>query len=66
MPSRASVTTPTWGPNSRTEAKPNASETENLASIEGTLSVSIPLAIVRAANRIHSCGVLDRTSASVL
>ena len=41
-------------------------ETETRASMEGTLTVSSPLAIVRIANSIHSRGVLERVSAAVL
>src|SRR5262245_17038598 len=64
--SRASVTTPTSGPNSRTDANAKASDTENRVSIDGIFSVSIPLAIVRIAKRIHSAGKDERRIVSVL
>src|SRR5438105_1932764 len=65
-PSSASVTIPTCGPNRSTEAKPNASETETRVSTEGTLRVSMPLAIVRIANSIHAGGSVDCTSTKTL
>ena len=42
-PSSASVSAPTSGPKSSTEVNANTSETEKRASIDGTLSVSVPL-----------------------
>src|SRR6185436_117243 len=56
IPSSASVTAPTSGPNSSTEANANASDTEHRVSIEGTFSDSMQLPMVRTAKSSHALG----------
>ena len=56
MPSTASVIAPASGPNCSTHANANSSEIDSRESIDGTLSVKNPLAIVRAPKTIHSRG----------
>src|SRR5262245_4775990 len=55
-PSSATVIVPADGPNRRTDAKTNVSETEIEAPAVGKLTVAEPLINVRAASRYHGSG----------
>ena len=52
-PSSATVMVPADWPYSKTEANTNVSETEMVAGIDGSLTVSEPLASVRITSQYH-------------
>src|SRR5689334_2180334 len=63
--STATITVPVGGPNKSTDAKTNASDTENRASMDGTFIENDPVSKVRAARINHwfDTGALIRTYA---
>jgi len=64
--SRASASTPTCGPNSRTAANAPASDTDTRVSIDGTFTVSMPLPSVRIVKSTHSGGMFEWINTTVL
>ena len=65
-PSSASVMAPTSGPNSRTDASPKTSHSENRDWIDGILMVSVPQTIVSAENSTHSVGTVPAQQTATL